>query len=178
MKTLYALLLITFFLILGGCASTGDGDGDASVEDRDAAGATTGGYNDGGATSGAAMGGGVSGGPLNDPNSPLAVRTIYFEYDSSVISNEGMNTLVAHAEYLSLNPTTTIVVEGHTDERGTRDYNLALGERRARAVQEYLLANGVTSQQLDTRSYGEENPVNIEHNEAAWQMNRRVELIY
>jgi len=115
---------------------------------------------------------------LSDPNSPLSVRTIYFEYDSITITTEGQSALNAHAEYLSLNPNRTMIIEGHTDERGTRDYNLALGERRGKAVADFLTASGVQNQQIEVRSFGEENPVALDHSESAWQLNRRAEILY
>ena len=188
LKTLPVLLISIPLFLLTAC-ETMNGDGsDASVEDRTggAVGQSdagyegqTGGYNDSGMSDGSAMSGqSYSGDPLGDPNSPLAIRTIYFEYDSTVINSEGQSALNAHAEYLSLNPDKRLIVEGHTDERGTRDYNLSLGERRGRAVEDFLSASGVPAQQMEVRSFGEENPVALDHNEAAWQLNRRVELIY
>ena len=119
-----------------------------------------------------------SGDPLSDPNSALSIRTIYFEYDSITINAEGQSALNSHAEYLSLNPNKTMIIEGHTDERGTREYNLSLGERRGKAVADFLTASGVQGQQIEVRSYGEENPVALDHSESAWQLNRRVELLY
>lgn len=195
MKEFFVLSLLTALLILSGCASTqgtdtaGDDivEGDATVESRsDQAGegyeGQTGGYNDAGSVGGSSLGGSslgsYNGDPLQDPSSPLSVRTIYFEYDSAVISSEGQSALTAHAEYLSLNPDKHIVLEGHTDERGTREYNLSLGERRASAVVEFLSISGVPVEQMEVRSYGEENPVSMGYDESAGQLNRRVELLY
>ena len=115
---------------------------------------------------------------LNDPNSVLSIRTVYFTFDSSEINDESREILKEHAHFLGLNPAIQVVLEGHTDERGTRDYNLALGERRAKAVHEFLVSQGVNSVQLEPVSYGEESPVALENNEPAWQLNRRVELSY
>jgi peptidoglycan-associated lipoprotein len=193
MKELIVISLIVVLFILSGCASTqgskADGS-DASVEDRSGQAAEgyegqaaegyegqTGGYEDSGSMGGSSLGGN-NGGPSEDPNSPLSVRTIYFEYDSAVISSEGQSALTAHAEYLSLNPDQRIILEGHSDERGTREYNLALGERRAWAVEEFLSLSGVSTEQLEVRSYGEENPVSMGNDESAYQINRRVELLY
>ncbi len=192
-KKLPVFLIMLPLTFLAACSTT-DTDGtanNAAVEDR-TGGANgelrpgdegyegqTGGYNDTGMTDGTSMNGqSYSGDPLADPNSPLTVRTIYFEYDSITINPEGQSALNAHAEYLSLNPDKTLVVEGHTDERGTREYNLSLGERRARSVADFLTASGVQGQQIEVRSYGEENPVALDHSEPAWQLNRRVELLY
>jgi len=193
LKKLPVLLISISLSLLTACSTTGDENtGDASVEDRTGDGVNpgngqngegyegqTGGYNDSGMGDGTALNGqSASGDPLSDPSSPLSIRTIYFEYDSTLINSEGQSALNAHAEYLSLNPEKTLIIEGHTDERGTREYNLSLGEYRSRAVADFLTASGVPEQQTEVRSYGEENPVALDHNESAWQLNRRVELLY
>lgn len=108
----------------------------------------------------------------------LAKRVVHFDYDSSDLSNEDYQTLQAHAQFLVANANSKIALTGHTDERGTREYNMALGERRAKAVQNYLITNGVNASQLEAVSYGKEMPINAGHNEAAWKENRRVELNY
>jgi peptidoglycan-associated lipoprotein len=108
----------------------------------------------------------------------LTVRLVHFDYDSSDLSNADYQTLQAHAQYLSQNPTAKVLLAGHADERGTREYNMALGERRANAVQAYLNSNGAKSSQLDTVSYGKEKPLNDGNDEAAWAENRRVEITY
>ena len=188
-KKLSILLIIAPFVLLTACSTTSDdskGDDDSGagvvVEDRTGDGSyegQTGGYNDSGMSDGTSINGqSQSGDPLSDPDSPLSVRTIYFEYDSITINSEGQSALNAHAEYLSLNPNQTMIIEGHTDERGTREYNLSLGERRAKAVADFLTASGVQGLQLEVRSYGEENPVALDHSESAWQLNRRVEILY
>ncbi len=108
----------------------------------------------------------------------LTVRLVHFDYDSSDLSNADYQTLQAHAQYLSQNPTAKVLLTGHADERGTREYNMALGERRANAVQAFLNSNGAKSNQLDTVSYGKEKPLNDGHDESAWAENRRVEIVY
>lgn len=104
-----------------------------------------------------------------------AITTFYFEFDSSDLKPEAMRALDVHAQDLKANGQ-RVVLEGHTDERGTREYNMALGERRAKAVQRYLVLQGVAPAQLELVSYGEERPVALGHDESAWQENRRVEL--
>ena len=104
-----------------------------------------------------------------------AITTFYFEFDSSDLNHDAMRALDVHARDLQSNGN-RVVLEGHTDERGTREYNMALGERRAKAVQRYLVLQGVSPAQLEPVSYGEESPVAIGHNESAWAQNRRVEL--
>lgn len=189
LKNLPILVILAPLLLITACSTTGDGStSEATVEDRTGDGlkpgdegyvGQTGGYNDSGMDGGTSMDGqSYSGDPLSDPNSPLSIRTIYFEYDSISINSEGQSALNAHAEYLSLNPDKILIIEGHTDERGTREYNLSLGERRSRAVADFLTASGVQGQQIDIRSYGEENPVALDHSESAWQLNRRAELLY
>lgn len=125
----------------------------------------------------------VEGGPLDitalsDPNSPVAKRVVYFPLDSVEISNEDRDTIAAHARLLSGNPDVSVVLEGHADERGTREYNLALGERRAKAVEQLLVLQGVGQNQIQVISFGEERPVALGHDEEAWRLNRRVEFLY
>ncbi len=115
---------------------------------------------------------------LDDPQSLLAVRIIYFEYDSSDIKSEDRATVEAHAAYLVENPNTNMTLEGHADERGSREYNLALGERRAQTVKRQMTLLGASPSQIRTVSYGEERPAIDNHDEYSWSQNRRVEIIY
>ncbi|UOG16662.1 peptidoglycan-associated lipoprotein Pal [Acinetobacter sp. PK01] len=108
----------------------------------------------------------------------LAKRVVHFDYDSSDLSNEDYQTLQAHAQFLVANANSKVALTGHTDERGTREYNMALGERRAKAVESFLITNGVNPTQLEAVSYGKEMPINAGHDENAWKENRRVELNY
>ena len=107
------------------------------------------------------------------------LRTVfYFDFDQAVVKQEGFSDLEAHAKYLSNNPGATVRLEGHADERGTREYNIALGEQRANAVARLLMVNGAGSNQIETISYGEEKPAMLGHTESEWALNRRVELSY
>lgn len=115
---------------------------------------------------------------LDDPQSALSIRIIYFEYNSNEIRSEYRSTIEAHAAYLSQNPSTTITLEGHADERGSREYNLALGESRAQKVKQRMLILGTSSSQIRLVSYGEERPAIDGYDESSWQQNRRVELLY
>jgi peptidoglycan-associated lipoprotein len=108
----------------------------------------------------------------------LAKRVIYFDFDSSEIKGEGTDIVGAHAKYLANNPTARVRLEGHTDDRGSREYNIGLGERRAQSVRRALLLQGATEAQLSTVSYGAERPAVAGHDEAAWAKNRRVEFVY
>ena len=133
---------------------------------------------DGAQTYGAEDDSGTAFSQLDDPQSPLSVRTIYFEYDSSEISSDYRSTVEAHSLYLQQNPSTSVILEGHGDERGSREYNLALGERRAKAVKQQMLLLGANSNQIQLVSYGEERPASDGHDESSWQQNRRVEILY
>ena len=115
---------------------------------------------------------------LSDQNSPLAKRVFYFEFDSSELSAEDRDALNAHADFLANHPEISVVMEGHADERGTREYNMALGERRAKAVMQLLVLQGASRDQLQSISFGEERPVALGHDESAWRVNRRAELLY
>jgi peptidoglycan-associated lipoprotein len=108
----------------------------------------------------------------------LAKRVIYFDFDSSEIKGEGTDIVGAHAKYLANNPTARVRLEGHTDDRGSREYNIGLGERRAQSVRRALLLQGATEAQISTVSYGAERPAVAGHDEAAWAKNRRVEVVY
>ena len=108
----------------------------------------------------------------------LAKRTIYFDFDSSEIKGDGTDIVAAHAKYLANNSAARVRLEGHTDDRGSREYNIGLGERRAQSVRRALLLQGATEAQLSTVSYGAERPAVAGHDETAWSKNRRVEIVY
>lgn len=115
---------------------------------------------------------------LDNPDSLLNQRMIYFEFDRSNVRAQFRPIIEAHGEYLRANSSARVILEGHADERGSREYNLGLGERRGNSVEELLRAAGVPSRQLEVVSYGEERPVCRESNEDCWQRNRRVEIVY
>jgi peptidoglycan-associated lipoprotein len=170
--------LILSVLLLAGCSTTPSGDGQAGAEVSDQSmGVGTQGAN-GASTSAASEGQAWQGDPLENPNSLLATRVIYFDFDQSTVRADYLDVISAHADYLAANPQVVVRLEGHTDERGSREYNLALGENRAKAVRSLLLAQGVSDNQVVVVSYGEERPATDEHNEEAWALNRRVELVY
>ncbi len=104
-------------------------------------------------------------------------RVVYFDFDQSVLKPETRSLLLQHAAYLRT-VNTPIVLEGHADERGTREYNIALGERRAQAVADFLVLQGISASRIETVSYGEERPAVVGSNETAWSRNRRVEIRY
>lgn len=115
---------------------------------------------------------------LRDPANPLSKRVVYFDYDSDAIREEYRGLIEAHAGFLKNNGAARIILQGHTDERGSRDYNLALGQRRSESVRQALNLMGVPADQVETVSLGEEKPVQEGHDEAAWKLNRRAEIIY
>jgi peptidoglycan-associated lipoprotein len=115
---------------------------------------------------------------LEQTEGHLANRTIYFEYDSASLTDESIAILETHGNFIAGNGEVTVRLEGHADERGSREYNIALGDRRAQSVRRVLLFQGASTDQVDTVSYGEEQPVDLGHTEEAWAKNRRVELIY
>ncbi|MBB3189145.1 peptidoglycan-associated lipoprotein Pal [Halomonas cerina] len=174
-RTLAVALSLAF---VAGCANTG-GTQDGSLD------GTAGGRGETGtAGTGTAGTGQVSGTGLGDGAGQMAgsripeARTIYFAYDSDTIRPEFEPVLTAHARFLRSNPSADVILHGHTDERGTREYNLALGERRANAVERFLDLQGVSPSQVEVVSYGEERPAARGLNEDAYAQNRRVVFAY
>lgn len=192
MKCSTAIKLLPFIMaamLFAGCSSTpvtsdvevSDQSSTATSEGDSAQTAGADGYGEGGdaTTMGATDSSGEwQGSPLENPDSLLSTKVIYFELDSSDINTESRDVIRAHAAYLSATPSAKVLLEGHGDERGTREYNLALGERRAKSVRMVLTAEGAPSRQVTIISYGEERPVSDAHDESGWSLNRRVEFIY
>lgn len=108
---------------------------------------------------------------------PGQFTAVYFDYDSAVIKDSERSKIEAVADHLKKNPATRLIVEGHCDERGSNEYNLALGERRALAVRAYLIGLGIEGDRIQTKSFGEERPVAPGHDESAWRLNRRGEFV-
>ena len=115
---------------------------------------------------------------IEDVTGPLAERLIFFDFDKSDIRPEYQQLLIDHGKYLASYTDVIVRLEGHTDERGSREYNLALGEQRAKAVRQILLLQGVPADNITVVSFGEELPLDLGHTEDAWSQNRRVELVY
>lgn len=136
----------------------------------------------GASSSGLAGDGSGSSSGLDGSSTPnpelLNLRVIYFEYNSSALTLESEAVVQAHAQYLTSAPNVNVILEGHADERGTREYNLALGEDRAQEVGNLLEVLGVNGSRIQLISYGEERPVALGNDESAWALNRRVEILY
>jgi peptidoglycan-associated lipoprotein len=115
---------------------------------------------------------------LDKADSDISSRVIYFQFDSAKVSEDSLGTLEAHGSFIASNGNVSVRLEGHSDERGSREYNIALGDRRAQSVRRVLLFQGASTDQLETISYGEEQPAMSGHTEDAWSKNRRVEIVY
>lgn len=173
-----SLTIALSLAFVAGCSSTG-GTQDGSASGTAGSGAGAGGVGTSGYGSGQASGSGLGSGAGQMAGSQIPdVRTIYFAFDSDTIRPEFQSVLEAHARFLSANSGASVMLQGHTDERGTREYNLALGERRANAVKRYLNVQGVSPSQLEVVSYGEERPAARGHTEEAHAQNRRVIFAY
>lgn len=116
--------------------------------------------------------------PLNDPKGELAKRSIYFEFNSYVVQDEYQSVVQAHARYLNKNKNRRILIQGNTDERGGREYNLALGQKRAEAVRKSMSLLGVSDSQIEAVSFGKEKPRALGSDEASWAENRRADIVY
>lgn len=116
--------------------------------------------------------------PWNDPQSPLYERSVYFGFDEYTIQTKYQKMLSAHASYLKANTKQKVIIQGNTDDRGTTEYNLALGERRSDAVRKSLNLMGVSDDQMEAVSFGKEKPKAEGDNEAAWAENRRADIVY
>jgi peptidoglycan-associated lipoprotein len=177
---LFVLPVLATAVIMTGCASRKPAAEIQTGQTPNSAGTTvsTDGLSEDAALNAQNLAGASSKGVTAANKAFLAKRVVHFDYDSSDLSNEDYQTLQAHAQFLVANANSKVALTGHTDERGTREYNMALGERRAKAVESFLITNGVNPTQLEAVSYGKEMPINAGHDENAWKENRRVELNY
>ncbi len=170
MQRLIIVLLVAAALGLGGCAGNKPKPAPSTPSEASEP------------AQGAGAGSAAVANPDDEAAGPLAgllaTRLVYFDFDSAEIKGAGTDVVAAHARYLAGHPATRVRLEGHTDERGSREYNIGLGERRAQSVRRALLLQGATDAQISTVSYGEERPAAPGHDEAAWAKNRRVEIVY
>lgn len=169
MKKIFAVLVIS---LLSACASD-NAQQTSDVEDHS--------YNRGGESDGMRNGAGSDGfgmNPLQDPNNILSRRSVYFDFDSYTVKSEYRDLVLAHASYLRDNLNAQVLLQGNTDERGSREYNLALGQRRANSVRDILLLSGARDQQVEAVSLGEEKPRALGNDESSWAENRRTDILY
>lgn len=188
MKKLHTVLAIASVGLLSACGSTPERTGTSSTSDAEVTRDTAPGINDNNVeilaagTNGQTQGQNIGSGQDIDNMKMVDVDSfyepvIYFGYDQSELDEKATNNIRYHAEIVLSNPSQNVVLYGHTDERGTPEYNLALGEKRAKAVEQAMMLFGVNQSRIDVVSYGEEQPQDANSNEAAWQKNRRVEIV-
>lgn len=173
MRFTQLVLIAASGLLLAGCPKKPQTLPDAQPQEEVGAGATT-----GGASTGSVDGSGLTGDAAALEAARNAGVIVYFDYDRAEIKPEFVPVVAAHAKYLNGNAQRKVRLEGHSDERGSREYNIGLGERRAQAVRRALMLQGVTENQITTVSYGEERPAVAGSDESAYGKNRRVELVY
>ena len=176
MRAIFAIAVLS---LAASCATTSDEQSPAKVEERTAG--------KPGADSRAVQApkiaavdltGKAAASALKDPASPLSKRSIYYDYDKFDVKDEYRGLVEAHAKHLRENPGTRILIQGNTDERGSREYNIGLGQRRSDGVKRMLMLLGAREQQIESVSLGEEKPQDEAHNEAAWSKNRRSDILY
>jgi peptidoglycan-associated lipoprotein len=161
LRTLLPALMVS---LMAACSSTPDSSDLASVDATGTSGVPK--------LSAAALA------KLRDPNSPLSKRSVYFDYDQYDVKGEYKNQLQAHANFVASEPNARVLIQGNTDDRGSREYNLALGQRRADAVKKQLVLMGAPESQIESVSLGKEKPKALGDNEAAWAENRRADMLY
>ncbi|VAW89925.1 Tol-Pal system peptidoglycan-associated lipoprotein PAL [hydrothermal vent metagenome] len=187
-----ALILVVPVMFLVGCASapidttddtltdSASGLNDSSMDDH--SGSIAGGNDDAAQITGIQDDSSIGRNELTlsdkSPSNLLNTRVIYFDFDRSKVRAEFTDVIAAHAEYLANNPGAQMKLEGHADERGSREYNIGLGERRGNSIARHFGLQGASRGQLEVVSYGEERPAAMGHDETSWELNRRVEIIY
>ncbi len=174
-------------LSLAACGDRIKPDGETTADDNAnadsaASGATAGGISSGTGAGGTALEGGklvsYEKNAVNDPNNVLSEKIVYFSYDSNAVDDEYIELVKHHGKYLSFNADASVRLEGHADERGTREYNVALAERRAQSVKQLMLYEGAGNAQISIISYGEVKPIAFGHDDESMGLNRRVEIVY
>jgi len=159
-------------LVMAGCSSTPTNDGSADAVNNDMMDKAV------VETSIAAPSDSANGSDIGAEQASLMAQVVKFDFDRSEVTSKYFSVISAQADYMLANSNANVLVSGHCDERGTREYNLALGERRAMAVKNALIAKGVSADRIEIVSFGEDNPVEMGHNSAAWAENRRAEFKY
>lgn len=177
------LIVLMLAISVAACGDRIKPDSDATGETGNAeSGATASGIDGTGGLGGSALEGGklvsYEEGAIDDPNNVLSEKVIYFGFDSNSVDDDYVELVKHHGKYLSFNANASVRLEGHADERGTREYNVALGEARAQAVKQLMLYEGASNDQISVISYGEEKPVEFGRDDESMSLNRRVEIIY
>ena len=168
---------IALAVLMAGCQQNPPAEKAAAVEERNVnAGAQ--GAQGTGTTSSGVSGTTAQGNPLRDPRNILSKRSVFFDFDSYAVKDDYRPLIDAHGKYLQGNRTAKMTIQGNCDERGSREYNIALGQRRADAVKRMMVLNGATDPQIETVSFGKEKPRNQGHDEGAWAENRRDDFVY
>ena len=174
-KILFSGIFISILVLTGCAANTSQTEDTADVTTESA----TGGEVQGAGESSQVVGSEVSSGQGEGQQiNPLDIWAVYFDYDEAIVSEEGQQVIRAHADVLVENPDVTLSISGHADERGTREYNLALGDERGNAVSSFFQHFGVSAQRINVISFGEEKPAAAGSNEETWSLNRRAEFDY
>jgi peptidoglycan-associated lipoprotein len=170
---------IALAAVLAGCQQNPPAEKGVAVEERNVTAGNTGATTSG--TTGANVAGTnttTQGNPLRDPRNILSKRSVFFDFDSYAVKDDFRPLIDAHGKYLQGNRQARMTIQGNCDERGSREYNIALGQRRADAVKRMMLLDGATDQQIETVSFGKEKPRNSGHDEGAWAENRRDDIVY
>ena len=181
LQRLIALFAVAFFVAACETASqtSTDSAGDTTASSTSSTASASGSSSTASTASSGSASSGSAAGSTTSPADTLATigNTVYFSYDSAALDGNSKGSLFRQAAFLNANPTLTVTIEGHCDERGTREYNLALGERRAAAARDYLLAQGVNPARIKVISYGKERPAMAGSNEESWAKNRRAATV-
>ena len=176
MKRLFTLLAATAFLAACETASTTTGDVTSSAQSSSTTSATTASSSTSSSSSASAGGGKTASASVKSEFAKVGT-TVLFDFDSAQLTNYAQRVLDRQAAFMKARPETRVIIGGHADERGTREYNLALGERRASSARDYLVAKGVNAARIRIISYGKERPAAVGSTEAAWRLNRRSETV-
>lgn len=180
-KIIFVSVLALSLVACGDTIKPDDNNGASGAEGANG-GASSGGINGGSGIGGTALEGGklvsYEKDAINDPNNVLSEKIVYFGFDSNTVADEYVELVKHHGKYLSFNTSASVRLEGHADERGTREYNVALAEKRAQAVKQLMLYEGAGNEQISIVSYGEEKPVAFGHDDESMSLNRRVEVVY
>jgi len=180
MKNIILIATLAFSVV--GCGDRIKPDDSGSNAEDSTGGATASGIDGASDLGGTALEGGklvsYEEDAINDPNNVLSEKIVYFGYDSNAVGDDYIELVKHHGKYLSFNTEASVRLEGHADERGTREYNVALAESRAQAVKQLMLYEGASNNQITVISYGEEKPVEFGHDEESMSLNRRVEIVY